>query len=92
MGECFHGKKIGTCKTCREEECDALPGMIPTCVLVACATAMQRARANANRQVRRLQGACNVSEDEAVSDEENAQVGGFGRAQIGLVKRYLRVK
>ena len=44
MDECFHGNKPDTCKTCRKEDCDALPGMIPTCVRVACATAMQRAR------------------------------------------------
>ena len=35
MGECWHGKKNGTCKICREEERDALSGMIPTCVRVA---------------------------------------------------------
>jgi hypothetical protein len=34
----------------------------------------ERERANSHRQVRRLQGACNVSDDEAVSDEENAQL------------------
>jgi hypothetical protein len=48
MGECWHRNKICTCGVCREEERDALSetnSMMPTCVRVACATAMQRARA-----------------------------------------------
>ena len=71
-GKCFVCGKVG----CKPSTC---PQGNPDAQKEHAAKQAERARANANRQVRRLQGAWNVSEDEAVSDEENAQVGGFGR-------------
>jgi hypothetical protein len=66
-GKCFVCGKVG----CKPSTC---PNGNPDAQKEHAAKQAERARANANRQVRRLQGACNVSEDEAVSDEENAQV------------------
>jgi hypothetical protein len=65
-GKCFVCGKVG----CKPSTC---PNGNPDAQKEHAAKQAERARANANRQVRRLQGACNVSEDEAVSDEENAQ-------------------
>jgi hypothetical protein len=66
-GKCFVCGKVG----CKPSTC---PNGNPDAQKEHAAKKAERARANASRQVRRLQGACNVSEDEAVSDEENAQV------------------
>jgi hypothetical protein len=66
-GKCFVCGKVG----CTQSTC---PNGNPDAQKEHAAKQAERARANANRQVRRLQGACNVSEDEAVSDEENAQL------------------
>jgi hypothetical protein len=63
-GKCFVCGKVG----CKPSTC---PNGNPDAQKEHAAKQAERARANANRQVRRLQGACNVSEDEAVSDEEN---------------------
>ena len=66
-GKCFVCGKVG----CKPSTC---PKGNPDAQKEHAAKQAERARANAHRQVRRLQGACNVSEDEAVSDEENAEV------------------
>jgi hypothetical protein len=66
-GKCFVCGKVG----CKPSTC---PNGNPDAQKEHAAKQAERARTNANRQVRRLQGACNVSQDEAVSDEENAQV------------------
>ena len=51
-----------------------VPQWQPGCAKERAEGKAERERANLQRQVRRLQGACNVSDDEAVSDEENAQL------------------
>ncbi len=51
-----------------------VPQWQPGCAKERAERKAERERANLQRQVRRLQGACNVSDDEAVSDEENAQL------------------
>ena len=66
-GKCFVCGKVG----CKPSTC---PNGNPDAQKEHAAKQAERARTNANRQVRRLQGACYVSEDEVFSDEENAQV------------------
>ncbi len=66
-GKCFVCGKVG----CKPSTC---PNGNPDAQKEHAAKQAERERANAHRQVRRLQGACNVSDDEAVSDEENAQL------------------